>query len=177
MQAVLSLVDQGVQKPTASQISQHAGVSLRSVYQRFGELEDLFFEAATVRVSSIADAESPAPRSGPFPRRLDAFVSQRVRVLEALTPVRRSMLLSETSPRSAALVEQFRQRGKAQVSEVFASELGKLQRSERQDVLVALCVVSGWTAWSELRLAHRLSRARARRVMARAVRCLLKKEG
>lgn len=145
------------------------------MYQHFGDIEDLLFEATVAKVASLEARESPAPRTGPLARRLEAFVTQRVRLLEAITPARRMIMLS-SSQRMATFIEQTRERGRAQIAEVFATELNRLPRTERHEVLVALSAASSSTMWSELRDAHGLSRARAQRVVARTVRCLLKKE-
>src|ERR1044072_5768679 len=46
VEALLSLLDEGNLRPTARQVAERAGVSLRSVYVHFDDLEDLFTAAA-----------------------------------------------------------------------------------------------------------------------------------
>ena len=60
--ACISLVDEGVLKPTAPRIAERAGVSVRSVFQHFDDLESLFAmvaERVVGRLASILVADRP----------------------------------------------------------------------------------------------------------------------
>jgi len=100
VEACLSLIDEGHLRPTAKQVSERAGVSLRSVFQHFEDLESLFATAADRQVERLLALVAKIPSGAPFEERLAAIVEARTRLLERITPVRRSALLHE--PFSAA---------------------------------------------------------------------------
>src|SRR4051812_24626391 len=93
--AMLSLIDGGNLRPTAKQVSQQAGVSLRSVFQHFNDLEMLFATAAERQAERMSALITPVLSTVPFNQRLLLFVETRCRVLEAISPVRRAGLLYE----------------------------------------------------------------------------------
>src|SRR5574341_1525078 len=101
VEALLTLNDEGNLRPTAREIADRAGVSLRSVYVHFEDLEDLFSAAAAKQFERLMTLYRPLPHDGPLAQRLEAFVDQRTRIMEAAAPVHRAALLKE--PFSPAL--------------------------------------------------------------------------
>src|SRR3989442_631472 len=87
--ALLALIEEGDVRPTAPRIAERAGVSLRSIFQHYTDLETLFAELTNRQLERLGEVARRLPRDGPFEERLDAFVTQRAKVLELLTPVRR----------------------------------------------------------------------------------------
>ena len=151
-----------------------AGVSLRSVFQHFDQLDDLLAAVAERQAQRVFALARPVPRGGPLPARLEAFVAQRARILEAITPVRRSGVLAEPwSPAVAGRLAAVRRRGRREVAVVFAPELDRLPAPQRADLLAALTVAASWPAWEALRAHQGLTSAAARRVVARTMRALL----
>jgi TetR/AcrR family transcriptional regulator of autoinduction and epiphytic fitness len=171
---LLHLIDEGDLRPTAPRIAQQAGVSLRSIFQHFSDLEALFAAAAARELERLSALVAPLPIASPLDHRLDAFVAQRARVFEAVTPVRRASLVQE--PSSAAL-RSSRVRllalARAEVEEVFGAELERRPRADRADLLDALDAASSWQTWEALRAHQNLSPTRARRVMRRMLSALL----
>src|SRR5438477_2779518 len=70
--ALLALIEEGNLKPTAPQIAERAGVSLRLVFHHFRDLDDLFITAAERHISRVLPTVHPAPTTGPLPERLEA---------------------------------------------------------------------------------------------------------
>lgn len=176
--ALLDLLEDGDLRPTAARIAERAGVALRSVFQHFADLEALFGAAAERQMERLAGLLGDLPADGPLAERLEAFVQQRARLLEAIAPVRRAALLREPfSPAIATRLQLMRQLKRAEVERTFAAELERRERAERQDLLDALAAVSSWPTWESLRRHQRLSVERARRVMARTLAALLGAEG
>jgi len=161
--ALLALIESGELKPPAPRIAERAGVSLRSIYQHFDDLEALFAAAAERYRDHVVALVDVLPSDGPLEARLDAFVEQRARILEAITPVRRASLLQEPfseqlrASRDATLAV-----ARKEVAHVFDQELSTLPAEERDDALTALDIASAWSTWDALRLAgHDPSRAAA----------------
>lgn len=166
--ALLDLFEAGEMRPTAAQIAQRAGVSLRSVFQHFESLETLFAAAADLQMERLAPLLQPIATDGPFAARLADFVTRRARVLEAISPVRRASLRSEPfSNEVRTRLERARARGRREVELVFATELAPFAAAERRDVAAALGAAASWSTWEHLRRHQGLGVERARRVLAR----------
>src|SRR5215831_10500116 len=90
--ALLALIDRGDLRPSAARVAERAGVSLRSVFQHFSDVESLF-AAASRQAERVSIYLGGIPEDGPLASRLGAFVRQRSRLLEAIAPVRRAAIL------------------------------------------------------------------------------------
>ncbi|MBW3669251.1 MAG: TetR/AcrR family transcriptional regulator, partial [Actinobacteria bacterium] len=109
--------------------------------------------------------------------RVNVFVRQRARILEAMTPVRRAASLQE--PFSAELRASRRRMeglGRAEIAHLFAVELERLPLTVRKEVHAGLEAATGWAAWDHLR-ATGLSPDAVRRVMRRTMMALLSTTG
>lgn len=172
--ALLALLGEGDLRPTAPRIAERAGVSLRSVFQHFADLEALFAAAADRQSALLHRLGRQLPAGGRLEPRLAAFVAQRRRVLEAIAPVRRAALLMEPfSPEIGRRLAQSRELGRGEIERVFASELRAHRGAARAEMVAALSVASSFATWEALRVHQRLAPDRAARVMARMLRCLL----
>jgi len=172
--ALLALIEEGDLQPPAPRIAERAGVSLRSVFQHFADLEALFAAAADRQTQRIKGLARRVPRSGSLPVRLHAFVAQRVRLLETISPVRRAALLMEPfSAEVAGRLRQARALGYAEVEQVFAAELTAHATPQRRELIAALSVTSSWPTWEALRQHGGLSVEQARKVMTRTLAALL----
>lgn len=172
--ALLDLFEEDQLRPTAAQIAERAGVSLRSVFQHFESLETLFAAAADLQMERLAPLLVPIPTGGSFAGRLAMLATRRSRVLEAITRVRRASLRVEPfSDEVRTRLEKARGRGRAEVERVFARELAELSPAERRDVAAALGAAASWSTWEHLRRHQGLSIERARKVMTRTLAALL----
>ncbi len=173
--ALLLLLDDGFLRPSARQISERAGVSLRTVFHHFDDLDALHSAASDRQIERLVALTKPLARTGPLASRIDAFVAARARLHEAIAPVRRAALLSEPfSPAIASRLRWVRVRGRREAERVFAIELDRRPVTDRRELLEAVTVVSSWSAWEALRAHQGLSMPQARRIMARTVMALLK---
>ena len=172
--ALLSLLYEGELHPTAERISARAGVSERSLFQHFADREVLYQAVALQQYERIAPTLAPVDLSLSLPERIDAFVEQRARLLEEVTPVRRAALLLEPDSEVVSGWLQSTRRQKArEVERVFRAELDELDQPRRGVVLGALAAASAWTFWESLRAHQRLSVDRSRAAMRQAILSLL----
>ena len=172
--AVLGLLDAGDLRPSVEDIAARAGVSPRSIFQHFGDRETLLRAVGMRQTERVSQIVEHLPDTGPFDERLEAFVEQRARVLEFITPVRRSALLNEPfSEGSHAGLQAFRAFKRAEAERVFAPELDGLPAAEREEVVRALGAATDWNTWEALRAHQGLSVADARAVMRRTIGALL----
>jgi AcrR family transcriptional regulator len=169
----LELIAEGDLRPPAPRIAERAGVSLRSVFQHFRDLEGLFAVAAERQLERIVELARPLPADGPLPSRLAAFVEQRTRIFEAITPVRRASLVQEPfSVQAVASRDRILALARAELERTFAIELAAAGRA-RTELLHALDAASSWQVWESLRNHQGLPEARARKVLHRLLAALL----
>lgn len=169
VEAHLELLNEGDLRPTIEAIAQRARVSERTVFQHFEDREALFAAVSALQAERIEGLRRELPTGGPLEERLHAFVDQRSRVLEFISPVRRAALLEE--PFSGFLAEGLaavRRLGADEVRAVFAAELGD------EATAAALVAATSWSSWENLRRHQGLSEEQARAAMRRAMEALLR---
>lgn len=176
--ALLALLDEGTLRPTARQVAERAGVSLRSVYVRFEDLDAVYVEAARRQWERIAELAGPVPVDGPLDVRRMAFVDQRAEILETAARVRRAAELQEPfSPALAGTLTWARNLARDQITRVFAPELGARRGAARDRLLDALDAATGFGTWDVLRRQRGLDPAAARQVLDDMVTALLAHDG
>jgi AcrR family transcriptional regulator len=174
VEALLDLIQAGDLQPSAARIAERAGVSLRSVFQHFRDMESVFAAAADLQTERIAPLFEPIALDGPLERRLDTFVAQRTRILEVISPTRRAGLLSEPFSREIhSRLTRFRGEKAAIVRRVFASEIAARPAGERRRLTAALVATSSWAFWQALREHQGLSPQQAAQVVRHALAALL----
>lgn len=172
--ALLSLLDEGELQPTANRIAERAGISLRLIYHHFGDLEALFREAAEREGVRLLNQVRAIPTDLPFDDRLDAFVEQRASLLEWMTPVCRAAALhSATSEALTDARHHATAAGDHELRHVFAAEIEALDEPARSELVDALCALTSWPAWNDLRVRGR-SQAACQATMRAAVVALLR---
>ncbi len=172
--AVIELLEAGDLRPTAEAIAERAAISPRSVFQHFPERDGLIAAVAQRQAERVMALVRRLPTEGPLEERLDAFVEQRARVWEFVTPVRRSAILTEPfSEDVAAWLARFRMLSRAETERVFAPELDGMDRARRARVVRALAAVGEWPFWESLRAHQGLSRKDARGAVREVVQALL----
>jgi AcrR family transcriptional regulator len=172
--ALLDLLGEGELRPPAARIAERAGVSLRSVFQHFADIETLYGAAADRQIERLGSIAQPCSARGTREQRLDAFVRARTRLLETIAPVRRGALLMEPfSTEIATRLARGRAHNRAEVEAMFAPELAARPAATRRELASALSAAASWSTWEHLRRHQGLSRDRARRVVARTLAALL----
>jgi TetR/AcrR family transcriptional regulator of autoinduction and epiphytic fitness len=174
--ALLDLLGEGDLRPTAARIAERAGVSLRLVFHHFDDLEAIYSELADRQAERVKPLTIPISSTTPFARRVEEFSTQRGRLLETLSPVRRSAVLMEPfRPALAKRLKHARDLMRAAAIAAFAPELAKLTADEKRATTAALDVITSWVAWEQMRRHQGLSETDARAVMATTIRALLAK--
>lgn len=174
VEALLDLLHDGNPQPTAREIAAHAGVSLRSVYVHFDDLEDLFLAAAAIQFRRIEPLLGPLQADGPIAERIAAFAARQADVLESTGPVRLAAALQV--PFSAVIAEvhrQFYEGAIAELERVFATELDGLDETDRRRLLLSLALITSGNAWNSLRDDAHLSFADAQALVADHMTVLL----
>lgn len=82
--AMLQLVEEGVLVPTAQQVSERAGVGIRSVFRHFSDMESLFATADTKVREQYQGLFAGGDRAGSLEERLLHAVEQRALAYDAI---------------------------------------------------------------------------------------------
>jgi AcrR family transcriptional regulator len=168
--ALLDLLAAGQIRPTAKEIAERAGVSVRSVYVHFDDLEGLYCVAATRYFGRVAPMLAPIAADGTVEDRAYALVRQRVRLYSQSGAIGRATRLhAESSPTLERIVRDGRSRSRADLERVFARELEPLGDSERNRVVAMLDVLCGPEAWETLHLHHDLGLDSSTECLAEAI--------
>ncbi len=167
--ALLDLLNEGVARPTAQLVAERSGVSLRSIFRIFDDVETLHTEAAARQLERNRHLYVEVPAVGTLAERITAIVDQHDRLYEGVAPVRRAAL--RAAPDSAALRDQLalaRAWVRAEIDRVFALELKR-----RDGVLPALEVALSFEAWDQCASAQHLKGPARRAAISRLVHALL----
>lgn len=173
IEAHLALLTEGDLRPSAQRIADRSGISVRTLWTHFADMEAVYAATAESILEAQASSHRPIPVSLPLDQRIDRFCRQRARLLEQVAPFARASQLREpVSP----MLQQYRsrhvQRVVAEVEELFDAEL-PLDPAAHREVVHALAAATTWGSWSVLRDHLRLGTGRARQAMSRTVQGLL----
>ena len=176
--AMRALHSEGELRPTAPRIAQRAGVSLRTVWQQFADMEALLVEAVQRDNEILKSLVRKIEPDQPLAERVESFVSQRAQILEEMTPTWRaarvhapasSELRSDRNKKTAA--------GRAELESVFAPEFEQLHGKQRDQLVESLHAISIWAFWESLRTDLGLSPLRARELVRNTFGALFAQAG
>lgn len=157
VEALLTLHDKGNLRPTARDIADEAGVSLRSLYVHFDDLEALFVAASQRQIERLAAVLPPLVVEATFAERLAAFLDRRVTMHEVGAGVRKAAVLQAPfSPAVQQAVTNGRKVLHHEVTRCFAPELAAAG-DDRRRLLRALDVATSAATWESLRDQQSLS--------------------
>lgn len=172
--AVLDLIGEGIPAPTARQIADRSGISIRTVFRLTQDVESLHAAAVHRQAERVAPLYTTLPTDGPLPERIGALVENRAAVFEVISPVR--LVAERLAPGSPVIADGLIRNGeflRVQVASVFEAELCEMDRTQRRQVLYAADVAAGWGTWDQLRRANGLSRNESVRVVRRLLEGVL----
>ena len=155
IEAALSLQEEGVLVPTAQQISDRAGVLIRSFFRHFEDMETLFkavddhlrdsYEALFLGGDREGSMEERVGRA--IERRSDAFERLKNLMLGTKAQLWRYEMLRSNYARS--------QRGLRKDLEQWLPEISNLPESSRESI----DAIASFEMWHRLRAEQRLTRA------------------
>jgi len=150
--ALRALHHDGDLRPTAPRVAERAGVSLRTVWQHFADLETLLVEAGRRDYEIAVRYVVPVDPAAPLPARTRELVSQRGRMYEALAPVWRAAKLQEPfSPQIRRNRDRLLEAGRDQLERIFGGELAAIPIEQREATFAGLQVATSWSTWESLR--------------------------
>lgn len=170
--AHVRLLRKGELRPSAKQIAQEAGVSVRTLWASFGDMEHLFAETVAYWFASDDALAEPVDVEQPLEDRIAQFCRGRERRLLNIAPAARAALIVESfSPTLRASRREYVDRVRQEIARIFAVEIAASEDS--RTLLDALTVAVSWNAWSLLHDDQGRAAAECRATMELTLRALL----
>lgn len=175
VEALIELYRSGELTPSSEQVAEAAGLSPRSLFRYFDDVDDLA-RAAIARQEQYLWPLFPltVPDGAPLSERAEALVAQRVRLFEAMGPVGQvSRIRAHRQPVVAKELAGARALLRRQIATVFEREL---EGEHGAGTLAALDVLCSYESYQLMRHDQGLSKARTVAALTRAVHLLLAEE-
>ena len=145
--AMMALVEEGVLVPTAQQVSERAGVGIRSVFRHFSDMESLYASADKIAREQYQGLFAGGDREGTLAQRVQHAVEQHATAYEAVG----KLFLSTKAQlwRYDILREQYArsQRQLRRDLDDWLPELDKLSPEQREMV----DAIASFETWNRLR--------------------------
>jgi len=172
--ALLALYREGNLDPGSAEIAERAGLSPRSLFRYFDDVDDLCRAAIRRHQERVlALSVVPVAATDPFDVRLAAFVEQRTTLFDAIGSVGQvARLRAPFQPLVATELAQIRAHLRNQIKQLFAPELAAMDAAGAAGVLAAADVLCSFESYQLLRFDQRLTRARTVAVLGDVLRGL-----
>lgn len=172
--ALLDLLRTGTLRPSSAQIAERAGVTQRTLFNQFGDMDSLISAVAarqTERVLSLL----PSAGEGTLEERVDRYCDGLALLLDETMHVRWAVVTSSTPMAPAAsAVGTARQFMRHRLADAFAPELAPLDEVATGELIDALEIETDPIVWRMRRVQQELTTDQARAVVARSVLALLR---
>jgi AcrR family transcriptional regulator len=173
IEAFLLLLRESTHMPTAVQIADRAGYSVRSVFQRFPDLHSLHVAAADFALSQALGVAAPT-NDGDRKTRIGRHVEVRAKTCEEWLPLWRALVANRgESADLASRVRRAREETWKRMETMYAPELTALAGDQRLQLLIALEALTDYESWARMRELHGLTADQARQVWTGALDRLL----
>jgi len=179
VQAVLDLIGEGDLEPGADAVAARAGLSARSVFRYFDDLDDLCRAAIGRQLQTVDPIiHADVDVDGPIDGRVAAVVRQRAALFEAMGRV--GVVARLRAPFQPLVAEQLaaaRRMLRERMRAALAPELDALDPTAADTLVAAADVMCSFESFMLLRDDHGRSADDAATVMAAGVRALLAATG
>jgi AcrR family transcriptional regulator len=158
MDAYIALLREKPEIPTAARIAARAGISTRSIFERFSDLQTL--SLATVDYAfTIGEAQAVVRNGdGDRPARLRSHVETRANTCEQWLPLWRVVVANEGKLEELkARIRFIREAVVKRIELMYRPELANLPDVHRRDLLIALEALIDFESWGRMRELHGLS--------------------
>jgi AcrR family transcriptional regulator len=169
IEAYLELLRQNSSMPTAAQLAAQAGCSVRSIFERFPDLDALSLATADYAIVQ-GQAESVARHvDGDRPTRIRSHVETRARACEKWLPLWRIITNQDQVAELRTRVVLVRLANIERMKLMYRLELFSLPEPEREQLLIALAALTSFESWDQMRHCHNLSMEAAQGVWRSAI--------
>lgn len=156
--ALLDLYGEGNVSPGADEVAERSGVSRRSLFRYFDDLDDLCraaIDRQTERASHLIELKDVG--QGVLTNRIERLATQRATLFEEIAPAARvGRLRAPYQPIVAEDIRKSRAALGRQIEKHFAPELAGLDSDRRRETLAAADVLCSFETFDLLRTAQGL---------------------
>ena len=171
LDALVELFGEGIYQPSSNDIAERAGISPRSLFRYFDDIDDLNRAAIERQLAAArplldigVGADTPAAT------KIERLVAARVRLFETIAPAARSArVCAHRHPVIATQLRESRSYLRHQVGRLFARELG----NHRAALLPALDALCAFETYELLRFDQGLSRSKTVSALVASLTSLL----
>jgi AcrR family transcriptional regulator len=173
VEALLELLRSGEVQPSSSAIAARAGLTQRTIFNHFADMDELM-AAAAERQSERIRSLLPTPTEGDLDERTSAFADQLARLLEDTMHVRWAVMVHEVRMTGGVdIVRYVHSMLRQRVEAAFGPELAAMPARRRASTLDGIDVLADAGVWRIRRIQHGQSYDQARAVVERTLRALL----
>jgi TetR/AcrR family transcriptional regulator of autoinduction and epiphytic fitness len=171
--ALLDLLREGNIRPSSAQIAERAGVTQRTLFNQFGDMDSL--------VSAVASRQArrfvkllPDAGQGPLELRVRSYCDGLEVMLEETMHIRWAVATNPNPMWSGSdLIQTARQFMRNHIAEAFALEMDQLSEQAQSELVNALELETDPVTWRMRRFYQELSQSEARAVVERCMLGLL----
>lgn len=158
IEAYLGLLRETPQRPTGAQIAERAGCSVRSIFERFTDLDQLGLAAIDHVVGLGLSTPVGDKAEGDRQARLRFQVETRARICEGWLPLWRVLVRhQDEGDEVKTRIHMVREAIMARLKLMYRPELSTLSEAGRAHLLIALEALTDFEAWGLMRERHGLS--------------------
>ncbi len=174
IEAYMALLRQSPRPPTASQIADRAGYSVRSLFERFPDLLSLSVAAADFAFAQASAQAAIRNVTADRATRIRTQVETRAQTCEDWLPLWRALVLNQqVSEELRMRIRRMREAIVARIVLMYRPELDSVGQVERRRTLIAIEALTDFESWARLREAAGLSFEDGCTVWIRAIDRLL----
>lgn len=172
--AFLALIKEGALRPSSARIAERAGVTQRTLFNQFGDMETLF-EAVTQRhIARVSDL-FPKATEGTLEARVTSFAGMLAQLLDEVMNIRWAVITSADGlERFGKTPHLFAAVMRHQLNTAFDEELSKLRTEDRRALVDILEIEADPLTWRLRRLQQNQSLEEARDRVEHAMLALLR---
>jgi AcrR family transcriptional regulator len=152
IEAFLSLLRRDPKIPTAAEIAEAAGCSVRSIFERFADLNALTLATADYALAQAAAEATARDVNADRTTRIRSHVAVRAIACERWLPLWRVLVTTQEQFAELRLrVSLARQGNVARMRLMYGPELATLEEPVREELLVAMAALISFESWDQMR--------------------------
>jgi AcrR family transcriptional regulator len=168
IEAYLELLRRNSVMPTAAQLADEAGCSVRSIFERFSDLNALSLATADYAIAKGHAEAVPRDVDGDRATRIRSHVETRALACEKWLPLWR-IVAGLDQPEMRTRVEFARFANVERMKLMYRFELSLLAETARNELLIALATLISFESWDQMRHSFGLSTEAAQAVWRSAI--------
>ena len=178
IEAYLALLRREPKMPTAAQIAEAASCSVRSIFERFDDLNALTLATADYALAQAAAEASARDVNADRPTRIRSHVAIRATACERWLPLWRILVATQEEFAELRLRVSLARKGNVErMRLMYAPELAQLEEKAREELLVAMAALISFESWDQMRDCFQLSMEAAQSAWCSAIDRILPQAG